>query len=337
MSAMPRVTVVIPTFNRLAMLLEAVRSALAQGYGSMEVLVSDNASEDGTREAMAAFAADPRFRYIRNPTNLGMVGNWRSAVFEHARGEFFVLLSDDDLLLDPGYLAKAMALVDRNPGLVMVYADGYILDEASGRRTELRLPFPEVERGTTIFAARDRVLPQDFTLCNVLFRRSLAIELSAFDNPFNICCDSELFLKACLLGDVGVIHDFVSQYRIHGNNLILRHHPDLRIYAGSLDHYFTPRRMALARGALSWWQRRAFNQVARSAVRRSILQVAERHPGRVREYLRLLLAADRWLTIQVLCLPRFYRRLALLALRRGLRRWLGRGGPKRAGDGAPRT
>ncbi len=200
---MPRVTVVIPTFNRQAMLLEAVQSALAQRYGSFEVLVSDNASEDGTREAMAAFAADPRFRYVRNATNLGMVGNWRSAVFEHARGEFFLLLSDDDVLLDPGYLAKAMALVDRNPGLVMVYANGYVLDEATGRRTELRLPFAEVERGITIFAARDRILPQDFTLCNVLFRRSLAMELGAFGDPFNICCDSELFLKSCLLTTSG--------------------------------------------------------------------------------------------------------------------------------------
>ncbi|HZY04967.1 MAG TPA: glycosyltransferase [Anaeromyxobacteraceae bacterium] len=307
---MPRVSIVIPTFNRLGMLAEAVTSALAQRYPDLEVLVSDNASEDGTREAMQAHIADRRFRYFRNETNLGMVANWRKAVFEHARGDFFLILSDDDRLIDPDYVSKAMALVQRHPQVVMVYADGYILDESTGTRRELRLPFGSLERGTTVFASRDRVFPQDFTLCNVLFKRSLAMELDAFDNPLNLCCDSELFLKTCLFGDVGVIHDLVSEYRLHGANLIHRHHQDLRIYAANLDFFFKPRRLAIERRALTRRQLRDFDQSARRAVRVTVRLVAERHPGQAGELVDRLWETGGWLTLRAL----FHRRTAGLAL-----------------------
>jgi glycosyltransferase involved in cell wall biosynthesis len=320
---MPRVSIIIPTFNRVSMLREAVESALAQRFGDLEVLVSDNASEDGTREAMAAYRTDPRFRYVRNQTNVGMVGNWRQAVFQHARGEFFLILSDDDTLLDPDYLSKAMALVDRHEEVVMVYADGYILDESTGVRRELRLPFGELEAGATVFASRDRVVPQDFTLCNVLFRRSLAVALDAFGNPLNLCCDSELFLKSCLFGPVGVVHDLVSQYRIHGSNLIFRHHEDLRTYAANLDYFFEPRRLAIARGALTRRQLRRFDRMGRRGMRRIILVVAERHPGRVGEFLGILWRAERWLTLRAVCHPAFQARLARQVVRRWVRRAVG--------------
>lgn len=315
----PRVSIVIPTFNRLPMLREAVASALAQRYPDLEVLVSDNASDDGTREAMASHRSDPRFRYFRNETNLGMVGNWRKAVFEYARGDFFLILSDDDLLVDPDYLSKAMALVDRHPDVVIVYANGTMVDESTGRTWELRLPFGSLERGTTVFASRDRVPPQDFTLCNVLFKRSLALELDAFADPSNICCDSELFLEACLFGNVGVVHDQVSRYRIHGDNLILRRHPDLRTYSASLGFYLEPRRMAIERRALTRRQLRAFDQSARRAMRRTILQVGKHHPGRVGELVGQLWRKDRWLTAGALLNPRLHAKLALQALGRWLR------------------
>lgn len=314
---MPRITIVIPTFNRRALLEEAVRSALAQTWPDLEVLVSDNASDDGTEAAMAPFRADPRFRYHRQPTNLGMVGNWRSAVVDQATGDWFVILSDDDLLLEPGYLEKAMGLVARHPGVVLVYAGGWVVNETTGRRKVLRLPFGEVARGVEVFASRDRVRPVDFTLCNVLFRRDLALSLQPFGDPFDICCDSRLFLEMCLHGDVGVIHDLVSLYRIHGTNLIKRRHEDLRVYAHSMSYYFAPRRLAVARGALTPAQLAAFDERARKAIRRTVRQVGRLDPGRGQELAVLLRQADARLTDEALGQP-WYR------LTSAGRRWLGR-------------
>src|SRR2546423_11420789 len=93
------ITIAIPTFNRLRYLKESVASALSQSYPNIEVLVSDDGSSDGTGEWCRDLArADTRFRYQRNQKNLGLAGNW-NALADGARGEYMMLLGDDDRLL----------------------------------------------------------------------------------------------------------------------------------------------------------------------------------------------------------------------------------------------
>lgn len=215
----PVISILIPTRNRVGMLAEAIRSALAQDYPSFEVIVADNASTDGTADLLGGIT-DARLRTILRPHDIGMVGNWRSLIHEHARGEWFIILSDDDRLDDRTYLRRASgALAD--PDVALVHAGGDVLDVRTGERQSLDL-VPGRYRGIDVACRRGQGRPQDFTLCNVLFRRSLAIELRSFDDPWNLSCDSELFLRCCLRGDVVVVPGRVSTYRIHGSNLLLR-------------------------------------------------------------------------------------------------------------------
>ncbi len=82
----PKVTVLIPTFNRARHLRQAIESALRQDYTTLEVIVSDNASTDDTGDVVGQFTADRRLCYHRNDTNLGMIANWRQAMQELATG-----------------------------------------------------------------------------------------------------------------------------------------------------------------------------------------------------------------------------------------------------------
>jgi len=94
----PTVSVAIPTYNRAEKLRRAVGSALAQTHEELEVVVSDNASTDGTAELLGELAvADERVRAVRQPVNRGMVANLQ-AVARLAEGEHVMLLSDDDWL-----------------------------------------------------------------------------------------------------------------------------------------------------------------------------------------------------------------------------------------------
>jgi glycosyltransferase involved in cell wall biosynthesis len=96
-----RLTVGIPTYNREADLCVAIESALALAggrfRGELEILVSDNASTDGTRAAAERYAAAHPgvVAYRCNPTNLGFSRNV-DAVIRHARGEYVLILGDDD-------------------------------------------------------------------------------------------------------------------------------------------------------------------------------------------------------------------------------------------------
>ena len=98
----PLVTVAIPTYNSGDRFLsDAINSVLDQSYENFEILVADNCSPDNTAEVVAGFD-DPRIRYVKHAENLGANGNFNYCV-EHARGEYLLLLSDDDLI-DPDFL-----------------------------------------------------------------------------------------------------------------------------------------------------------------------------------------------------------------------------------------
>ncbi|WP_431063344.1 glycosyltransferase family 2 protein [Methanobacterium sp.] len=241
----------MPTFNRANYLIKAVESALAQDYINLEVIVSDNDSKDETSEIMKNFVADERFKYFKNEKNMGMVANWRKAVYEHAEGDFFLILSDDDYFMDNKYISKAVELIEIDNNVVIVYANGYLLYENLNKYMKLELPFSGIEDGKTIFLSRQKVNPQDFTLCNILFDRKLAMELNAFSNNYNISCDSEIFLKMCLYGKIGVINDFVSVYLIHSSNLIDKQKTDFNMLINNLDYIFEPYKLAQSLNVIS--------------------------------------------------------------------------------------
>lgn len=220
MNDYPKVSICIPTYNRCDYLKKTIESALAQDYLNLEVIVSDNASTDNTLEEVKQFGSDQRFSYHRNQVNVGMVANWRTLLYELVSGDWFIVLSDDDYLVDPAYVSKAINLSRKDYGINLVYANGYIFYTDRKEKIELKIPYKEIENGTNIFFRKHMVTPQEFTLCNIMFKTELAKKLGAFSNLDNLCCDSELFLKICLLGKVGIVKDFVSVYRYHDSNLI---------------------------------------------------------------------------------------------------------------------
>lgn len=131
----PRVTVALPVYNGERYLAAALRSVREQTFTDIEIVVSDNASTDGTAEIVAAAAvADPRIRSVRQEENRGGLWNWNHLV-GLARGELFTYAAADDLMR-PEYLAECVALLDREgPEVVLAYPRTQIID-ADGTITE---------------------------------------------------------------------------------------------------------------------------------------------------------------------------------------------------------
>lgn len=115
---LPKVTIGIPTYNRAARLEKAVRSALAQDYANIEVLISDNASSDGTQALCESLAAlDPRIRYLWQQRNCGPTANFERTLTE-AKGEMFMWLADDDYL-EPSYVERCVTALCADSSLVL--------------------------------------------------------------------------------------------------------------------------------------------------------------------------------------------------------------------------
>jgi glycosyltransferase involved in cell wall biosynthesis len=111
------ISVLIPVYNRKHLVTEAVSSALSQDYPSLEVVISDNCSTDGTwDECLRLYGDNPRVLLVRNSENLGPVPNWLVAA-KAARGTYVKFLFSDDLLL-PGCLSELSSCLSDDVGFV---------------------------------------------------------------------------------------------------------------------------------------------------------------------------------------------------------------------------
>lgn len=121
--SVPLVTIGIPTRNRASLLERALRSALAQEDVALEVIVSDNASDDSTPDLCTSVErTEPRLRYLRQPADIGAEANFR-AVLDGATTPFFMWLADDDWI-DPGYVAACIRVLERHPDHTVVCGRG---------------------------------------------------------------------------------------------------------------------------------------------------------------------------------------------------------------------
>lgn len=124
----PWVTIAIPTWNRASSFLPtALASARAQRYSALEIIVADNASADHT-EALVRGCGDQRLRYFRHPVNIGPNRNYNFCL-ERARGDYFLLLHDDDAL-DSDFVEICMDAVRRKGEAALVRTGIRIIDGA---------------------------------------------------------------------------------------------------------------------------------------------------------------------------------------------------------------
>jgi len=124
----PRVSIGMPVYNGEQFLQEALDSILAQTFADFELIISDNASMDGTQEICRAYAAkDQRVRYFRNQTNLGASRNF-NRVFELSSGEYFKWAAHDDICASD-FLLKCIEVLDQDVSVVLCYPRAKQIDE----------------------------------------------------------------------------------------------------------------------------------------------------------------------------------------------------------------
>lgn len=128
MGVHPRVGVGMPVFNGEPFLAEAIEGVLAQDYGDLELIISDNGSTDGTREICEKYAAmDSRVRVLRSEVNKGLAWNF-NRVFTASKTEFFMWNAADDVRL-PAMVSRCVEVLDEDPGAVLAYTGVVYIDD----------------------------------------------------------------------------------------------------------------------------------------------------------------------------------------------------------------
>lgn len=213
----PLVTIAIPTFRRADLLRRALQSAVSQAgvEGGMEILVVENPDDAATSqpsdaERLCASLSDPRLRYVRNDSNLGMVGNWNRCL-ELARGRWVLILHDDDWL-SPHFMRLVLGLLDAHPDLRMVGTSGVLEKGEEGTPPRLRerlkpyrIELPHFWLGNPYFAP------------SVVMDRELALQLGGFDEAWYPTMDHVFWMRFCAAAPCARLPEPLVHYYIGAN------------------------------------------------------------------------------------------------------------------------
>lgn len=213
----PLVSIMIPSYNQSASIERAVQSALAQDYTNLEVLVSDDASTDATPTLAQQFLRDARFRFFQSPSNRGRVANYRTALYQYARGEFVLNLDADDYLIDPTYIRRAIDIIESNKDVVAVFAKKKIFVEKLDAfvSDNMQHDLPEVVSGNWLFLH----FYKGYTISHLttLYNRKEAMAVGYYRADI-LSSDWESVLRLIINHHVGWINATVGVWTLHKTN-----------------------------------------------------------------------------------------------------------------------
>ena len=182
---MPKVSVIIPTYNRLPMLKEALDSVLSQDFDDFELIVVDDGSTDGTAEVIKGYGG--RVKLLQYPENRGVSAARNQGILK-ARGKYIAFLDSDDLWVK-GKQKIQVAFLDDNPHYPLCYTDEIWIRK--GRRVNPK--FKHAKYSGWIF---EKCLP----LCTIspssaMMRKALFSKVGLFDEALPVCEDYDFWLR----------------------------------------------------------------------------------------------------------------------------------------------
>ena len=185
MSASPRVSVVLPTYNRADLLPRAIRSVLAQTFDDFELIVVDDCSPSSMAPVVAEFG-DPRIRFIRHEQNRGNAAA-RNTALRAARAPYIAFLDDDDEWA-PEKLELQVPVLDASaPDEAMVYCPRRVIED--GRVVGVDAPGKE---GFVL----EHMLPWGLMSCpSVLLKKVVLDDIGMFDEKLARGVDDDLWRR----------------------------------------------------------------------------------------------------------------------------------------------
>ncbi|HOK66546.1 MAG TPA: glycosyltransferase [Anaerohalosphaeraceae bacterium] len=182
---MPRVSVIIPTYNRKALLQEAIGSVCRQTFRDFEILVIDDGSTDGTAQAVSSIK-DERLRYFWKEN--GGVSSARNLGLRKAGGRYITFLDSDDLYV-PDYLQTMVSSLEKVPEYGVAYAS-VTMEHPDGSRQE-RMNDKYACTGWIVRSLFCRF----FVYCQASLIRRELLDGFFFDETLELAEDQDFFLR----------------------------------------------------------------------------------------------------------------------------------------------
>ncbi len=210
----PIVSVIIPTYNTTAFIVEALESVFAQTYTDFEVIVINDVSPD--TDELEQFLGPFRelILYLKQE-NQGLAGT-RNVGIRRAQGEYVAFLDSDDCWL-AGYLASHMKVLEENPEIDVIYCDAQHFGDSSLSGKTYRETCPSNGPVTL-----DTLLKEGCQLIvtRTVARKQIVMGAGLFDESFRRCEDYDLWLRILYIGGhISYHREVLGRYWSHAGSL----------------------------------------------------------------------------------------------------------------------
>jgi glycosyltransferase involved in cell wall biosynthesis len=218
---MPRVSVIVPSYNHAKFLRETIDCVLAQTFTDWELIIVDDRSTDDSVEIIRSYT-DPRIHLSVNEKNIGTYPTLNRCL-DLSKGEYVAVLDSDDLW-EPPKLEKQVAALDKYPEASFSYTFGMAIDTDRGQLAphHLDLPTTPLQQPIASLIPENRILAS-----SVMFRRGLV----RFDPSAVTSGDWTALLRLCKLGKAAYVDEPLAYWRHHAVNTSRDH---LRCYPEEL-------------------------------------------------------------------------------------------------------
>ena len=227
----PRVSVIIATYNNAHYILEAIASIFNQTYRSYEIIVIDDGSTDNTRQVLEPYLDKIRYLYQENKG----VSHARNLGLEMARGEFISFLDADDFFL-PDKLAKQVAVFDAHPSLGIVHSGWRLVNEKGEKISDIEFWH---WYGSLELDLETWVVWKPVTI-SMMFRKSWIKSVGGFDTRWHHGEDIDLVLRLSVNGCQAVwLPKITYCYRQHHYNVTRKYTQQAVSINSVLDNFFS--------------------------------------------------------------------------------------------------
>lgn len=213
----PKVSIVLPTYNRINWLIKSINSVKEQSYQNWELFVIDDISSDGTDERMKEICAqDSRIQYHKLPVTAEKgISKFLNFGIKNGEGKYIARLDDDDKWIDNDKLKKQVEFMEQNPEYVLTGGGVIAIND---KEEEI---FRYLENETDEQIRNKALLSNPFTHPTVLFRKDAAVEIGGYQ-ILEFAEDWDFWLR---LGNVGKLYNFpeyFAHYLMAGQNISLK-------------------------------------------------------------------------------------------------------------------
>jgi len=213
---LPKISVIIVTHNRAALLLRAIDSVLAQSFKDFELLIVDDDSSDNTEFLVKAYLIDERVKYfkIQKQKSIAAVRNF---VWPYTHGKYIAVLDSDDIWIDKDKLQKQYDFLEKNVDVVLLGAAAVQINEKG------------VEIGRVAKPLKDEDIKKEFFVKNpffhssVMFRREAITPPFVYDDKISFGEDWDLWLRLGEKNKLANLADELIAYCVHNNNEAKKH------------------------------------------------------------------------------------------------------------------